>query len=43
MAWGNDGSTLYMTARTSLYRIKLLASGPMPADMVTAPATAAGE
>ncbi len=43
VAWGDDGSTLYMTARTSLYRIKLLASGPMPADMVTAPATAAGE
>lgn len=36
VAWGDDGSTLYMTARTSLYRIKLLASGPMPADMVEA-------
>lgn len=34
VAWGDDGSTLYMTARTGLYRIKLLASGPMPADMV---------
>lgn len=32
-AWGDDGSTLYMTARTGLYRIKLLATGPMPADM----------
>ena len=33
VAWGDDGSTLYMTARTGLYRIKLLATGPMPADM----------
>ena len=33
VAWGDDGSTLYMTARTGLYRIKLLARGPMPADM----------
>ena len=33
VAWGDDGSTLYMTARTGLYRIKLLAAGPMPADM----------
>ena len=33
VAWGDDGSSLYMTARTGLYRIKLLAKGPMPADM----------
>ncbi|MDE0123560.1 MAG: SMP-30/gluconolactonase/LRE family protein [Bryobacterales bacterium] len=33
VAWGDDGSTLYMTARTGLYRIKLLSSGEMPADM----------
>ncbi len=34
VAWGDDGSTLYMTARTGLYRIRLLSTGPMPADMV---------
>ena len=28
--WGDDGKTLYMTARTGLYRIKLAASGKMP-------------
>ena len=33
VAWGDEGSTLYMTARTGLYRIKLLSTGPMPADM----------
>lgn len=33
VAWGDDGSTLYMTARTGLYRIKLMSKGPMPADM----------
>ena len=33
VAWGDDGSSLYMTARTGLYRIKLLSEGPMPADM----------
>ncbi len=33
VAWGDDGKTLYMTARTGLYRIKLLAEGSMPADM----------
>ena len=33
VAWGDDGKTLYMTARTGLYRIKLNAEGPMPADM----------
>ena len=33
VAWGDDGSTLYMTARTGLYRIKLLTSGSMSADM----------
>ncbi len=26
-AWGDDGKTLYMTARTSLYRVKLAVSG----------------
>lgn len=30
VAWGDDGSTLYMTARTGLYRIKLATSGPIP-------------
>ena len=30
VAWGDDGSTLYMTARTGLYRIRLTTSGPMP-------------
>ena len=33
VAWGNDGSSLYMTARTGLYRIKLLSKGPMTATM----------
>ena len=28
--WGDDGKTLYMTARTGLYRIKLAAAGKMP-------------
>ncbi len=37
VAWGDDGHTLYMTARTGLYRIKLLAQGPMPADMASGP------
>jgi gluconolactonase len=27
VAWGDDGSTLYMTARTGLYRIRLSTSG----------------
>jgi gluconolactonase len=30
VAWGDDGSTLYMTAVTSLYRIKLSAPGMRP-------------
>jgi len=30
VAWGDDGSTLYMTARTGLYRIKLSTSGNLP-------------
>jgi gluconolactonase len=30
VAWGDDGRTLYMTARTSIYRIRLSARGPMP-------------
>jgi gluconolactonase len=29
-AWGDDGKSLYMTARTSLYRIKLNTSGKIP-------------
>jgi gluconolactonase len=29
-AWGDDGRTLYMTARTGLYRIRLTAQGPLP-------------
>ncbi|MEE2636812.1 MAG: SMP-30/gluconolactonase/LRE family protein [Acidobacteriota bacterium] len=27
-AWGDDGNTLYMTARTGLYRIRLITGGP---------------
>lgn len=30
VAWGDDGSTLYMTARTGLYRIRLNTSGEIP-------------
>ena len=30
VAWGDDGSTLYMTARTGLYRVQLSTSGEMP-------------
>jgi gluconolactonase len=30
VAWGDDGSTLYMTARTGLYRIKLSTRGVIP-------------
>jgi gluconolactonase len=29
--WGDDGKSLYMTARTGLYRIKLAVSGKKPA------------
>ena len=29
-AWGDDGRTLYMTARTGLYRIRLKARGVLP-------------
>ncbi len=29
-AWGDDGRTLYMTARTGLYRIRVSASGSIP-------------
>ena len=32
VAWGDDGKTLYMTARSGLYRIALNAEGRMPAD-----------
>ena len=30
VAWGEDGSTLYMTARTGLYRIRLTTEGRIP-------------
>ena len=30
VAWGDDGRTLYMTARTGLYRVQTLVSGPIP-------------
>ena len=30
VAWGDDGSTLYMTARTGLYRIQLSTRGEIP-------------
>ena len=30
VAWGDDGSTLYMTARTGLYRVRLNTSGEIP-------------
>jgi gluconolactonase len=30
VAWGDDGKTLYMTARTGLYRIRLSAEGRIP-------------
>jgi gluconolactonase len=29
VAWGDDGHTLYMTARTGLYRITLLSEGKL--------------
>ncbi len=30
VGWGDDGKTLYMTARTGLYRIRLAAEGTLP-------------
>ena len=30
VAWGDDGSTLYMTARTGLYRVQLNTNGAIP-------------
>jgi len=30
VAWGDDGTTLYMTARSSVYRIRLNTSGKQP-------------
>jgi gluconolactonase len=30
VAWGDDGRTLYMTASTSLYRVRLTTDGQMP-------------
>ena len=30
VAWGDDGRTLYMTARTGLYRIALTTQGTIP-------------
>jgi gluconolactonase len=29
-AWGDDGKTLYVTARTSVYRVRTLAGGKLP-------------
>ena len=42
MAWGDaDGRTLYITARTGLYRVRLTTPGirpwPMPATARTTP------
>ncbi len=33
VAWGDDGQTLYMTARTGLYRIRVSATGTLPGPM----------
>ena len=30
VAWGDDGHTLYMTARTGLYRVRLTTEGVIP-------------
>ncbi len=30
VAWGDDGKTLYLTARTSVYRVRLTTSGSRP-------------
>jgi gluconolactonase len=30
VAWGDDGKTLYMTARTSVYRVRVLSGGKRP-------------
>ena len=30
VAWGDDGQTLYMTAQTGLYRVRLMTDGPIP-------------
>ena len=30
VAWGDDGRTLYMTASTGLYRVRLATEGPIP-------------
>jgi hypothetical protein len=30
LAWGDDGSTLYVTALTSIYRIRLHTEGNTP-------------
>ena len=30
VGWGEDGRTLYMTARTGLYRIRVITEGPIP-------------
>lgn len=32
VGWGDDGKSLYMTARTGLYRIKLAAEGALPGN-----------
>jgi len=30
VAWGEDGKTLFLTARTSVYRVRVNASGKLP-------------
>ena len=30
LAWGDDGRTLYITARTGIYRIRLTTEGRIP-------------
>jgi gluconolactonase len=34
VAWGEDGNTLYITARTSVYRVRLSAQGQRPRGMI---------
>jgi gluconolactonase len=31
MAWGDDGHTLYLCARSGLYRMRLMTAGDLPA------------
>jgi hypothetical protein len=30
MAWGDDGRTLYLCARSGLYRMRLMIAGDLP-------------